>query len=244
MSETSFTEIDGKRFQNIVVEEELVVGYFYSLNKKESLHTKIIEMMTYIQAYHTSVPVTCYQICIEKNEDIVDLYGIIPSDYADGDTPQETIILFQNGSIKKRIPVFDLLANALENAVVETGYEMIQAFHRENLAELLHHSLYHEFYEEKPILCVIFTKENCNASDHLLHLLEKKMPKLGKLARVGKISITKEPSIAKLYGVESIPTLLVFKQGLIVLRVTDLTTISTVESDSPELAAIKEILLA
>jgi thioredoxin 1 len=67
---------------------------------------------------------------------------------------------------------------------------------------------------EQPVL-VDFFAEWCGPCKTMAPVLKNVVSKLGDKARVLKVDIDKNPGAAALYGVQSVPTFIIFKKGKI-----------------------------
>jgi thioredoxin 1 len=73
--------------------------------------------------------------------------------------------------------------------------------------------------QEKPIL-IDFYADWCAPCQWLTPILAELEPQLVGKAEIIKIDIDKHPDLAKQYGVMSVPTLIIFKKGEIVWRMS------------------------
>lgn len=67
------------------------------------------------------------------------------------------------------------------------------------------------FHNEKPVLLNFFNHENeiSRKQDSFLQIFAREHPEI----IIGKIDIKKEPSLTAMYGVETVPSIKIFKNG-------------------------------
>lgn len=71
---------------------------------------------------------------------------------------------------------------------------------------------------EKPVL-VDFWAEWCGPCRVMGYILEEFAQEIGESATVAKLNVDEQPEIASRYGIQSIPTIIIFKNGQVVDRV-------------------------
>lgn len=82
------------------------------------------------------------------------------------------------------------------------------------MVEHLNEKNFKEVIERLDVAVVDFWAEWCGPCKALSPILEEFENKLGNKLKLFKVNVDSSPSIASVYGVESIPTLLVFRNGL------------------------------
>lgn len=70
---------------------------------------------------------------------------------------------------------------------------------------------------DKPVL-VDFYADWCAPCKMQAPILQQVISKVGQSARIIKINVDKNPSVAQKYGIKNIPTLLLFKKGQVKWR--------------------------
>ena len=75
---------------------------------------------------------------------------------------------------------------------------------------------------QKPVI-VDFYAEWCGPCKLMTPVLQDLKGKIGDRATILKMDIDKNPSFASMYGIQAVPTLLIFKQGRIVWRKSGVT---------------------
>ncbi len=82
---------------------------------------------------------------------------------------------------------------------------------------------------ETPVL-VDFYATWCGPCKMMSPMLEELKGKIGEKAKIVKIDIDKNPQAADKYGVRSVPTLMVFKQGKVLWRQLGVVPVHQLES--------------
>jgi len=85
------------------------------------------------------------------------------------------------------------------------------------------HSFESHIKGDKPVV-VDFFAEWCNPCKLMAPVLEEVKATIGERATVLKMDIEKNPSYARQYGIQSVPTLVIFKEGKIIWRRSGLTS--------------------
>jgi thioredoxin 1 len=76
---------------------------------------------------------------------------------------------------------------------------------------------YHVLKNDKPVL-VDFWAEWCGPCRVMGKILDEFAHEVGESVTVGKVNVDEQPEIASRYGIQSIPTIIIFKNGTIVDR--------------------------
>ncbi|HEU4403226.1 MAG TPA: thioredoxin [Candidatus Polarisedimenticolia bacterium] len=86
----------------------------------------------------------------------------------------------------------------------------------ENILTLTHNNFEAEVKKPGAPILVDFWAEWCGPCRMVAPVLEKLAVEYQGKARIGKVNVDEESSLAAKYGVQSIPTLLMFKEGKVV----------------------------
>lgn len=82
---------------------------------------------------------------------------------------------------------------------------------------------------DTPVL-VDFYATWCGPCKMMSPMLDELKGKIGEKAKIVKIDIDKNPQVADKYGVRSVPTLMVFKQGKVLWRQAGVVPVHQLES--------------
>lgn len=75
-----------------------------------------------------------------------------------------------------------------------------------------------DLIQSKTPVLVDFFAEWCGPCKMMKPILEELKSMVGENARIVKIDVDKHQEIAQVYNVQSVPTLMIFKEGLVVWR--------------------------
>jgi thioredoxin 1 len=93
-----------------------------------------------------------------------------------------------------------------------------------NILTLTHVTFEAEVKKPGPPILVDFWAEWCGPCRLVAPVLEKLAEEYDGRVRIGKVNVDEEASLAGTYGVQSIPTLLLFKNGKVVEQFIGATT--------------------
>ncbi len=88
---------------------------------------------------------------------------------------------------------------------------------------------FHELINSDTPVLVDFYATWCGPCKMMAPMLEELADKIGETARIIKVDVDKNPGAASKYGVRSVPTLMVFKNGEIKWRQSGVVPISQLE---------------